>query len=97
MAHSLGNPFDLATTLAFCQKYNLWLIEDNCDALGCAYSMPRELAEALGFSDNSPGLDEGPDRVVRWTGSWGDIRPEFLPSTPPNNGRRWLCKYYTRR
>ena len=32
MAHALGNPFDLAQTLTFCQKYNLWLIEDNCDA-----------------------------------------------------------------
>ena len=59
MAHALGNPFDLAATLAFCQKYNLWLVEDNCDALGCSYSMPRELAESFGFSQNSPGLDEG--------------------------------------
>ena len=80
MAHALGNPFDLATTLAFCQKYNLWLVEDNCDALGCSYSMPRELAENLGFSENSPGLDEGPDRVIRWTGTWGDISTQsFYP------------------
>ena len=34
MAHALGNPFDLAATLAFCHKYNLWLVEDNCGALG---------------------------------------------------------------
>lgn len=80
MAHALGNPFDLSTTLAFCKKYNLWLIEDNCDALGCSYSMPRQLAESLGFSDNSPGLDEGPDRVARWTGTWGDISTQsFYP------------------
>ena len=80
MAHALGNPFDLATTLTFCRKYNLWLLEDNCDALGCSYSMPRELAESLGFSDNSPGLDEGPDRVVRWTGTWGDLSTQsFYP------------------
>ena len=80
MAHALGNPFDLATTLAFCKKYNLWLVEDNCDALGCSYSMPRQLAESLGFSENSPGLDEGPDRVVRWTGTWGDISTQsFYP------------------
>ena len=80
MAHALGNPFDLATTLAFCRKYNLWLIEDNCDALGCSYSMPREMAESLGFSENSPGLDEGPDRVIRWTGTWGDISTQsFYP------------------
>ncbi len=80
MAHALGNPFDLAATLAFCRKYNLWLVEDNCDALGCSYSMPRELAESLGFTENSPGLDEGPDRVVRWTGTWGDISTQsFYP------------------
>ena len=80
MAHALGNPFDLATTLAFCQKYNLWLVEDNCDALGCSYSMPRELAEGLGFAENSPGLDEGPDRVVRYTGTWGDLSTQsFYP------------------
>jgi CDP-6-deoxy-D-xylo-4-hexulose-3-dehydrase len=80
MAHALGNPFDLATTLAFCRRYNLWLVEDNCDALGCSYSMPRPLAESLGFTENSPGLDEGPDRVVRWTGTWGDLSTQsFYP------------------
>lgn len=80
MAHALGNPFDLAITLAFCRKYDLWLVEDNCDALGCSYSMPRALAESLGFSENSPGLDEGPERVVRWTGTWGDISTQsFYP------------------
>jgi len=80
MAHALGNPFDLAATLAFCRKYDLWLVEDNCDALGCSYSMPRPLAESLGFTENSPGLDEGPDRVVRWTGTWGDISTQsFYP------------------
>ena len=80
MAHALGNPFDLAATLAFCQKYNLWLVEDNCDALGCSYSMPRELAESLGFTENSPGLEEGPDRVIRYTGTWGDISTQsFYP------------------
>ncbi len=80
MAHALGNPFDLANTLQFCKKYNLWLIEDNCDALGCSYSMPRRLAESMGFTDNSPGLDDGPDRVIRWTGTWGDISTQsFYP------------------
>jgi CDP-6-deoxy-D-xylo-4-hexulose-3-dehydrase len=80
MAHALGNPFDLATTLAFCQRRNLWLVEDNCDALGSSYSMPRRLAESLGFTENSPGLDEGPERVVRWTGTWGDLSTQsFYP------------------
>ena len=80
MAHALGNPFDIAAVLAFCQKYDLWLVEDNCDALGCSYSMPRAMAESLGFNENSPGLDEGPDRVIRWTGTWGDISTQsFYP------------------
>ena len=80
MAHALGNPFDLGVTLGFCRKYGLWLIEDNCDALGCSYSMPRELAESLGFTENSPGLDQGPGRVIRWTGTWGDISTQsFYP------------------
>ena len=39
MAHSLGNPFNLKAVLAFCEKYNLWLIEDNCDALGSEYTI----------------------------------------------------------
>ncbi len=34
LAHTLGNPFDIKAVKAFCDKYNLWLIEDNCDALG---------------------------------------------------------------
>ncbi len=37
MAHTLGNPFDLAIVTEFCRKHDLWLIEDNCDALGCRY------------------------------------------------------------
>lgn len=37
VAHSLGNPFDLATIKAIADKHNLWLIEDNCDALGATY------------------------------------------------------------
>lgn len=37
LAHSLGNPFNLKVVKEICQKYNLWLIEDNCDALGARY------------------------------------------------------------
>ncbi|MBQ5921172.1 MAG: lipopolysaccharide biosynthesis protein RfbH [Selenomonadaceae bacterium] len=44
IAHTLGNPFDLQAVKAFCDKYKLWLIEDNCDALGSTYMMDgREL------------------------------------------------------
>ncbi len=37
IAHTLGNPFDLKAVKDFCDKHNLWLIEDNCDALGSIY------------------------------------------------------------
>ena len=36
-AHTLGNPFDLDAVGAFCRKHDLWLVEDNCDALGATY------------------------------------------------------------
>lgn len=42
IAHTLGNPFDLAAVRAFCDKYNLWLVEDNCDALGSTYTIDGE-------------------------------------------------------
>lgn len=37
VAHTLGNPFDLAAVRTFCDRHSLWLIEDNCDALGARY------------------------------------------------------------
>jgi CDP-6-deoxy-D-xylo-4-hexulose-3-dehydrase len=37
MAHTLGNPFDLSAVTEFCRRHQLWLIEDNCDALGSTY------------------------------------------------------------
>ena len=42
IAHTLGNPFDLQQVRDFCTKHNLWLIEDNCDALGSEYYIDGE-------------------------------------------------------
>lgn len=39
IAHTLGNPFDIKAVKDFCNKYNLWLIEDNCDALGTRHTI----------------------------------------------------------
>lgn len=39
LAHTLGNPFDLKSVKEFCERYGLWLIEDNCDALGSRYTL----------------------------------------------------------
>lgn len=41
-AHTLGNPFDLKAVKEFCDRNNLWLIEDNCDALGTIYTLNGE-------------------------------------------------------
>lgn len=63
-AHTLGNPFDLARALAFCEEHGLWLIEDNCDALGCTYTrkLPNGSAQ------------------TRFTGTWGDLSTQsFYP------------------
>ena len=42
IAHTLGNPFDLKAISEFCKKHNLWLVEDNCDALGSEYTIDGE-------------------------------------------------------
>ena len=42
LAHSLGNPFNIKAVKAFCDQHNLWLIEDNCDALGSEYTIDGE-------------------------------------------------------
>lgn len=39
IAHTLGNPFDLNAVKDFCDKHGLWLVEDNCDALGSSYTL----------------------------------------------------------
>ncbi|SDS08553.1 lipopolysaccharide biosynthesis protein RfbH [Opitutus sp. GAS368] len=80
MAHTLGNPFDLGAVLEFCRKHDLWLIEDNCDALGCTYSLPVARANALGFKENSPGIPGNGTHITRFTGAWGDISTQsFYP------------------
>jgi CDP-6-deoxy-D-xylo-4-hexulose-3-dehydrase len=41
MAHTLGNPFDVAAIKAICKEHDLWLVEDSCDALGSTYDGKR--------------------------------------------------------
>ncbi len=80
MAHSLGNPFDLGAVLEFCRRHDLWLIEDNCDALGSTYSMPMDRAKPLGFTENSPGILADGVNITRYTGTWGDLTTQsFYP------------------
>ena len=42
IAHTLGNPFNLSAVKAFCDSHRLWLVEDNCDALGSEYTIGEE-------------------------------------------------------
>lgn len=43
IAHTLGNPFDLKAVKGFCKENNLWLVEDNCDALGSTYELDGKI------------------------------------------------------
>lgn len=51
LAHTLGNPFNIKSVKAFCDKYNLWLVEDNCDALGSLYTLDGETRFTGTFGD----------------------------------------------
>ncbi len=88
MAHALGNPFELITVLEFCQKHDLWLVEDNCDALGCTYTLPLEKAKSLGLDHLIKIAEKGEHPIIRIedgkltapTGSFGDISTQsFYP------------------
>jgi len=77
MAHALGNPFDLSATLQFCKQHDLWLIEDNCDALGCSYTLPANSPLVADY----PKQPRNPDgSLTKYTGSWGDLSTQsFYP------------------
>lgn len=51
IAHSLGNPFDLKAVKDFCDRHNLWLVEDNCDALGTTYEIDGEIRKTGTIGD----------------------------------------------
>ncbi|MCH2154715.1 MAG: lipopolysaccharide biosynthesis protein RfbH [Opitutales bacterium] len=89
-AHTLGNPFDLTAVLEFCTKYDLWLIEDNCDALGCTYTLPVTKAKEIGLQhllniadkDEHPIIKYSDDKtlITAPTGCFGDISTQsFYP------------------
>lgn len=51
IAHTLGNPFDLKSVKEFCDRHNLWLVEDNCDALGSEYTINGETKKTGTWGD----------------------------------------------
>jgi CDP-4-dehydro-6-deoxyglucose reductase, E1 len=69
MAHTLGNPFDLEAVVSFCQRNGLWLIEDNCDALGSTY---------LDFTPKKDKINN--QSSMKFTGTFGDLSTQsFYP------------------
>jgi CDP-6-deoxy-D-xylo-4-hexulose-3-dehydrase len=91
-AHTLGNPFDLAAVCEFCHKHDLYLIEDNCDALGCTYTLPVERAEKIGLDHLLKIARKGEHQWIRLetvdglecltapTGTFGDLSTQsFYP------------------
>ena len=75
LAHTLGNPFNIHAVKTFCQKNNLWLIEDNCDALGSTYTLkstPSPLAGEGRGEGEIPTSDLRP-QTSGFTGTFGDI------------------------
>ena len=82
MAHTLGNPFDLSAVMSFCKAHKLWLVEDNCDALGCTYTVPEAMQDAMGLgrAHLNRNLSAGVGEVTLRTGGWGDISTQsFYP------------------
>jgi CDP-6-deoxy-D-xylo-4-hexulose-3-dehydrase len=72
LAHALGNPFDLAAVQRFCRQHDLWLIEDNCDALGSTYRLEGENARPTGtFGDLSTQSFYPPHHIT--TGEGGAV------------------------
>jgi CDP-6-deoxy-D-xylo-4-hexulose-3-dehydrase len=71
LAHTLGNPFDLNAVKCFCDKHNLWLIEDNCDALGSKYRRLEDLM--IGSSTTPPTLQSSNPPTLQYTGTFGHI------------------------
>ena len=71
IAHTLGNPFDIQTIKDFCDKNNLWLIEDNCDALGSKYLYNGKLQYTGTVGDISTSSFYPPHHIT--TGEGGAV------------------------
>jgi len=71
LAHTLGNPFDIATVKAFCDKHKIWLIEDNCDALGSKYTLNGKTQIVGNFGDIGTSSFYPPHHIT--TGEGGAV------------------------
>ena len=82
IAHTLGNPFDLSRIMKIVEKYDLYLIEDNCDALGSRYAL-KEVEKMGGWEDGNNPLNHSTTQPLnfRYTGSFGALATfSFYPA-----------------
>lgn len=85
MAHTLGNPFNLAAVTEFCREHQLWLIEDNCDALGCTYD-----GRLTGtFGDMSTQSFYPPHHITLGEGGAVNVRESLKLRTVIESFRDW--------
>jgi CDP-4-dehydro-6-deoxyglucose reductase, E1 len=96
LAHALGNPFDLAAVTGFCKAHDIWLIEDNCDALGSRYALPGEPARLTGtFGDLSTQSFYPPHHITMGEGGavniTGDMRFKVIVESFRDWGRDCWC------
>ena len=71
LAHTMGNPFDIQKVKDFCDKHSLWLIEDNCDALGSRYLYNGEMRYAGTVGDIGASSFYPPHHIT--TGEGGAV------------------------
>lgn len=71
LAHTLGNPFDIKAVKSFCDAHGLWLIEDNCDALGSRYTLDGETKYTGTFGDIGTSSFYPPHHIT--TGEGGAV------------------------
>ena len=90
LAHALGNPFDLAAVTAFCREHDLWLIEDNCDALGSRYTLPGGKDRLTGtFGDLSTQSFYPPHHITMGEGGAVNIARDMRFKVIVESFRDW--------
>ena len=66
IAHTLGNPFDLEAVKNFCDRHGLWLVEDNCDALGSEYTIDGRVKLTGTVGDIGTSSFYPPHQIIRF-------------------------------
>lgn len=95
IAHTLGNPFNLKEVKAFCDKNNLWLVEDNCDALGSTYELNGEVKYTGTIGDIGTSSFYPPHHITMGEGGavyTNDVKLNKIIESFRDWGRDCWCK-----